>query len=128
MGFFTAISQGFKQSFAWQGRSTRREYWYFVLFVILAYIALIAVAVGVGVTQLILLYVTVLPAQIGVSVRRLHDTGRSGWWMWLGLIPTLGAIVLIVFYCLRSEQGINRYGPPPGAALPVWELREPQAW
>ncbi|MEC3979580.1 DUF805 domain-containing protein [Amycolatopsis sp. H20-H5] len=128
MGFFTAISQGFKQSFEWQGRSSRSEYWYFFLFVIVAYIALIAVAVSIGVTQLIVLYVTVLPAQIGVSVRRLHDTGRSGWWLWLGLIPTLGAIVLIVFYCLRGEAGINRYGLTPGMAPSQEELREPQVW
>ncbi|MDR1925884.1 MAG: DUF805 domain-containing protein [Planctomycetaceae bacterium] len=58
---------------------------------------------------------TLLP-NLGVCVRRLHDTGRSGWWYLLCVIPYLGAIgaiVLLVFYCLDSEKGTNKYGPNP---------------
>lgn len=50
-----------------------------------------------------------------VSVRRLHDTGRSGWWLLIGLIPLAGAIVLLVFLCTDSEPGPNRFGPSPKA-------------
>jgi uncharacterized membrane protein YhaH (DUF805 family) len=50
---------------------------------------------------------------ISVSVRRLHDTSRSGWWLLIGLIPLIGAIVLLVFVCLDSTPGTNTYGPNP---------------
>lgn len=50
---------------------------------------------------------------IAVAVRRLHDTGRSAWWLLLLLVPFVGWIVLIVFYCLEGERGPNRYGPDP---------------
>jgi uncharacterized membrane protein YhaH (DUF805 family) len=50
---------------------------------------------------------------VAVGVRRLHDTGRSGWWLLIGLIPLVGAVVLIVFFCTDSERGPNRWGPSP---------------
>jgi uncharacterized membrane protein YhaH (DUF805 family) len=48
-----------------------------------------------------------------VSIRRLHDTNRTGWWILIGLIPLIGLIVLLVFYLQRSDPGENRFGPPP---------------
>ncbi len=53
---------------------------------------------------------------LGVAVRRLHDTGRSGWMILIGLIPFVGAIALFVFMCLDSQPGPNEYGPNPKAA------------
>jgi uncharacterized membrane protein YhaH (DUF805 family) len=50
---------------------------------------------------------------IAVAVRRLHDTGRAGWWVLLGFIPIIGWIALIYFYVLDSQPGDNRYGPNP---------------
>ena len=57
----------------------------------------------------------ILIPSIAVGVRRLHDTGRSGWWLLIGLIPVLGSIVLIVFFVLDSEPGENAYGANPKA-------------
>ena len=48
-----------------------------------------------------------------MSVRRLHDTGRSGWWLLIGLIPIIGVIVLLIFFVLDSQVGTNEYGPSP---------------
>ena len=50
---------------------------------------------------------------LGLCVRRLHDTGRSGWWLLIGLVPYIGAIILIVFCCLDSKPGSNQWGPNP---------------
>ena len=58
---------------------------------------------------------SVLP-QIAVAARRLHDTGRSGFWIFIGLVPLVGSIVLIIFYVLPSQPGANKYGPRPGDA------------
>lgn len=55
---------------------------------------------------------------IAVTVRRLHDTGRVGWWILIALIPIVGAIVLIVFECQDSEFGANQYGPNPKELAP----------
>ncbi|TJY41720.1 DUF805 domain-containing protein [Cohnella pontilimi] len=55
----------------------------------------------------------ILLPSLAVSVRRLHDTGRSGWWLLIGLIPLIGAIILLVFTCQDSQPGDNRYGPNP---------------
>ena len=48
-----------------------------------------------------------------VAIRRLHDTGRSGWWILIALVPLVGAIVLLVFYVQDSSAGVNEYGPNP---------------
>ena len=56
--------------------------------------------------------VTLLPA-LGVEIRRLHDTNRSGWWILIALIPVIGGIVLIVFFASAGAQGPNRFGPQP---------------
>jgi uncharacterized membrane protein YhaH (DUF805 family) len=48
-----------------------------------------------------------------VFVRRLHDTGRSGWWFWILLVPIIGVIVILVFFCTDSQKEANQYGPNP---------------
>ena len=97
------------------GRARRKEYWMFVLFYVLIYIGLTAIDVtlGTAVLGLIFALACLLPS-ISVGVRRLHDTGRSGWWLLLSLIP-LVSLILIVFFCLDSEEGDNDYGPNPKA-------------
>lgn len=65
-------------------------------------------------TLLTTLYsLAVLLPSLSVAVRRLHDTGRSGWWLFIALIPIIGAIILLVFMCLDSQPGDNKYGPNP---------------
>ncbi|MFI4980373.1 MAG: DUF805 domain-containing protein, partial [Nevskiales bacterium] len=60
----------------------------------------------------------VLLPSIGVSIRRLHDTGRSGFWLLIAFVPIIGAVVLIVFDILESQPGDNEYGPYPHPATP----------
>ena len=71
----------------------------------------------VGVIQSIASLALLLPS-LAVAIRRLHDTSRSGWWILLGLIPIVGWIILIVFYC-QDSHGDNEHGPSPKAAAPT---------
>src|SRR5688572_11436958 len=110
-----------KKYAVFKGRSRRKEYWFFVLFQILFGIVAMLIDGMLGSTigflpygYVYLLYTlaTFIPA-FAVLVRRLHDTGRSGWWLLIGLVPLVGAIVLLVFACLDSEPGANKWGPNP---------------
>jgi uncharacterized membrane protein YhaH (DUF805 family) len=104
------------------GRSSRKEYWLTVLCMVLLGIAACVIdmiAFGgfldwsdTGPTQLSVGLGTIVPS-IAVTVRRLHDTDRSGWWALIALIPLAGAIVLFVFSVLPGEPRDNRFGPPP---------------
>lgn len=102
------------------GRARRKEYWYFMSFNILISIVLIIIDVvigtaslgGVGLLSGIYTLAVLIPG-IAVSVRRLHDTNRNGWWMLIGLIPLIGGIVLLVFMVQDSQPGENQYGPNP---------------
>ncbi len=102
------------------GRAARTEFWMFALinFIIGIVLAVIdhvlgtVTASGIGILGLVYALAVFLPS-LGVAVRRLHDTGRSGFWILVGLIPFLGAIVLLVFFILESKPGDNAYGPHP---------------
>jgi uncharacterized membrane protein YhaH (DUF805 family) len=103
------------------GRARRKEYWFFVLFNIIAIFILafidalsgtISQEAGVGLLSGIYSLAVLIPS-IAVAVRRLHDTDRVGWWVLIGLIPLIGAIVLIIFFVLDSTPGDNRFGPNP---------------
>src|SRR5947209_2955356 len=110
-----------KKYAVFSGRARRMEYWMFVLFniIILIVLALIDYLTGTfspraGVGLLGGLYsLVVLVPSLAVTVRRLHDTGRTGWWILIGLIPVIGNIVLLIFMVLDSEPGANEYGPNP---------------
>ena len=99
------------------GRARRREYWMFLLwnlvaqFVLGLVLGLISSKLGTivgGIYSLAIL----LPG-LSLAVRRLHDTGKSGWSLLLALIPLVGAILLLVFFCTDSQPGSNEYGPNP---------------
>lgn len=109
-----------------RGRARRSEFWYFVLFNVIVSIvlsiidAIIGLRIGdanVGILSSIYGLAVLIPT-IAVWVRRLHDTGRSGWWYLLILIPLIGIIVLIVFAVQDSQPGDNQYGPNPKGAAP----------
>jgi uncharacterized membrane protein YhaH (DUF805 family) len=89
-----------------------------VLFVVLAEIvtSIIDVIIGYQVTTSLFGLAVLLPG-IAVAIRRLHDLDRSGWWFLLSLIPIVGWIILIIWYCTRGTEGPNRFGPAPLAAL-----------
>jgi len=103
------------------GRSRRSEYWYFVLFVVLIEIVLMGIermlgfgsgAGGYGTLSSLFALAMFIP-HLAVGARRLHDTGRSGWWLLIGLVPLIGAIVLIVFFVQDGQPGSNAWGPNP---------------
>jgi uncharacterized membrane protein YhaH (DUF805 family) len=103
------------------GRARRKEYWFFALFNLLISLALAIVdnftgtlnpETGYGLLSGIYSLAVLIPS-LAVTFRRLHDTGRSAWWILIVLIPLIGAIVLLVFMVLDSQQGENEYGPSP---------------
>ncbi len=104
----------FKNYLGFHGRSRRKEFWMFVLFDTLIRIVLGLVEHRLQISFLSPIYslVVFLP-YVGVSMRRLHDTERSGWWLLLSLIPVIGTLVLLFFMVLEGTQGDNAYGPNP---------------
>lgn len=112
-----------KKYVAFSGRASRPEFWWFFLINLIVSIVLtvadmqlgLIAAGGVAITSTIYQLAVLLPS-LGVSVRRLHDTDRSGWWMLIGLIPLIGLIVLLVFFIMASTPGENRHGSNPGVA------------
>lgn len=103
------------------GRAQRKEYWMFMLFHVLIAMAFGAVDTLIGTWDsdtgyglfTTLYNLAVLVPLLAVSVRRLHDTGRSAWWYLIWLIPGIGWLIFLVFMVLDSEQGENEYGPNP---------------
>ena len=122
MGFGQAISSGFSNYVNFSGRACRSEYWYWILFIIIADIVagIIDYAIGVQVVTSLFGLATILP-NLAVAIRRLHDLDRTGWWIFIGLIPLVGWIILIIWYCTRGTAGPNRFGPDPlgGIAAPM---------
>jgi uncharacterized membrane protein YhaH (DUF805 family) len=118
----------FRKYATFSGRSRRAEYWSFTLANIIIMIPLYMLAFGsaimsggteaggplgmVGMAIYVLYAISTLIPGIAVTVRRLHDTGRSGWWLLIGLIPLIN-LVLLVFMFLNSQPGSNEYGPNP---------------
>jgi len=114
-----------KKYATFEGRARRKEYWFFVLFYVLAIVALTIVdglagtfseEAEIGLFSGLFVLATFVPS-LAVMVRRLHDTDRSGWWVLINFIPLIGAIVLLVFTVLDSQPGANRFGPNPKGVL-----------
>ncbi|MDY0250058.1 MAG: DUF805 domain-containing protein [Pseudomonas sp.] len=110
-----------KKYAVFNGRARRKEYWFFILFNLIISIVLgvidgvigsVSAEAGIGLLGGIYSLAVLLPG-LAVSVRRLHDTNRSGWWLLIGLIPLIGAIVLIVFLASDSKPEENQYGANP---------------
>jgi uncharacterized membrane protein YhaH (DUF805 family) len=121
MTFSQAISSGFRNYAAFSGRAARSEFWYFVLFTIIAGIIaqildaylfpLHVVARGFGPLSTLTTLALFLPG-LAVSVRRLHDIDRTGWWALLYLTG-IGTLWLIYWACKPGTPGPNRFGPSP---------------
>jgi uncharacterized membrane protein YhaH (DUF805 family) len=112
MNWYLAV---LKKYVVFSGRARRKEYWMFVLFNIIIELVLGFVEWFAGSPGIVgMLYsLAVLIPSIAVSVRRLHDTDRSGWWLLIALIPLIGMIVLLAFMVQDSKPGENQYGPNP---------------
>ena len=122
MGFGEAISSGFKNYVNFSDRAARSEYWWWFLFSVICQVVagIIDAAIfgtGTSVLRLIVGLALLLPG-IAVGVRRLHDLDRSGWWLLIAFVPLVGAILLIVWFCMKGTDGSNRFGadPLPGHA------------
>ena len=125
MSFADAVKTCFRKYFNFKGRAGRSEFWYFTLFNLLVagafYLFYYLLQLGLSNSPITIVVIAlswihwygILIPGLSVAVRRLHDTGRSGWLYLLILIPLVGAIVLIVFFTQDSQAGINKYGPDP---------------
>ena len=130
MGFGEAIKSFWSNYATFKGRSRRSEYWWIQLFLVLTNLAVAAIDLalmngdvdrfiangGGGIVGLVWILVTIVPA-LAVLIRRLHDTGKSGWWVLIGFVPFVGTIVLFVFSVLDSDAGDNKYGASPKLSL-----------
>jgi uncharacterized membrane protein YhaH (DUF805 family) len=110
---YTAVLRNYAN---FSGRARRREYWMFFLAnilvgIVLGILTVVLGRLGTGLTYLYQLAI-IIPS-IAVGVRRLHDTGRPGWWMLVGLVPLIGFLVLIYFFVQDGQPGTNEYGPNP---------------
>ena len=112
MTFGQAIGSCFNKYATFSGRAARAEYWYFVLFNLLLSLAAGIVDAGSGVASGVAVLVTFLPG-LAVTVRRLHDIDRSGWWTLIFLLPVIGAVMLVVWLASRGTAGPNRFGMDP---------------
>lgn len=108
MNFGQSISSVFKQYFVFSGRACRSEYWWFVLSTVIAWF----VSAFISPILPFIIFIAIIVPSLAVFVRRLHDTGRSAWWLLLFIVP-FGSIVLLVFTILAGEREANRYGPDP---------------
>ena len=117
MSFTEAVKTCFQKYVCFEGRARRSEYWYFCLFNSLVSLAVMVTgkAIGDGVYETLsgLVSLAFLLPGLGVSVRRLHDVGKSGWYLLMSLIPIVGAVLVIVKLATDGEPGVNQYGPNP---------------
>jgi uncharacterized membrane protein YhaH (DUF805 family) len=121
MGFTGAIKSGFSHYVTFSGRAARSEYWYWVLFgFIVAVVSAILDGVifpysDTGPIEVITSLALLLPG-VAMSVRRLHDIDRTGWWV-LITFTGIGVILLIIWACFKGTTGSNRFGPDPLPAV-----------
>ena len=112
--------EAFKKYAVFSGRARRKEYWLFYVGCLLAALVggfidgffVFVSDMGLGLFGGLVTLGVIIPS-VAVGVRRLHDTGRSGWWLLISIIPIVGWIVLIIFWCLDGTKGANRFGEDP---------------
>jgi uncharacterized membrane protein YhaH (DUF805 family) len=121
-----AVLAAYSNYFKFRGRARRSEYWWFNIFwfvvplIVLFVVLLLGLrnSLGTAISGFLVAFylLSVIPA-LAVSVRRLHDVDRSGWWLLLGIIP-FGSIILLYWSLLDSQPGPNKYGPDPKGRPP----------
>lgn len=116
-----AVRSGFDHYVKFDGRASRAAYWWWVLFAFLVEVVanFIDLALGSYPVVIGLVGLALFLPGLSVSIRRLHDTNRTGWWVLIGLIPLIGFIVLLIFYLQQGDPGENDYGPPPPERQPA---------
>jgi len=113
MSFADAIKHVLTNYVGFTGRALRSEYWYWVLFYLVVYFVLFLIDSSVLQMRVLttLFSLGVLLPAIAVTVRRMHDTDRSGWWVLLSLVPLVG-LVVVYWAAIEGTPGANRFGPP----------------
>jgi uncharacterized membrane protein YhaH (DUF805 family) len=111
MNLTDSVSSVFSNYATFSGRARRSEFWWFALFNFISSIvaAMIDGALGLHLVQPLYSLATLLPS-LAVTARRLHDIGRSGWWMLIVIIPLVGWIIAIIWYVKEGTPGDNQYG------------------
>ena len=93
-------------------RTSRRGFWMAILFNFI--LAVLLMSLGMMVSALTFLYplycLAALIPSLAIEIRRLHDINKSGWWLLIALVPFVGAILLLVWYCKASVEDGNRFG------------------
>ncbi len=143
VGFGEAIKSGLRNWLVYRGRASLSAYWWFILFAVLLTVAVDVIvfvtlsapagpagvrALATVVSLIVVLFGIYLElAVLALLVRRLHDIGRSGWWVLIGLVPFAGAIILLVFTLSEGTPGPNRYSPGAAdAAAGALQVRCPE--
>ena len=117
MSFVDAIKSGFSKYVTFSGRAYRSEYWYWVLFVVIASLVALTLDSAIlgyspsGASPITGIFdlMTFLPS-LALAARRLHDMDRTAWWLLIALTG-IGSLLLIIWFCFRGTQGPNRFGP-----------------
>lgn len=118
MNWFVAVLRKYA---TFTGRARRKEYWmYWLIYVLISIVLMFVDGIagtlnadtGTGLFSSIFMLGTLLPS-LAVTVRRLHDTDRNGWWILLGFIPLIGGLILLIFTVKAGDPAENRYGPSP---------------
>lgn len=117
MKFTESVKTVYSKYATFSGRATRSEYWWFVLFWYAIILCAVLLGVATGIEKLTLALIGIFGAIsfipiVALRVRRLHDIGKSGWWIFLGLVPYIGGFILFLFSVIGSD-GENEYGPDP---------------
>lgn len=126
MNFGQAIEHVLTNYANFNGRARRSEYWYFMLFYWLGGLCfgVLSIVPGLFLLEGLFLLGMLIPS-VAVCWRRLHDIGRSGAWWLIGLVPVVGAVMLIIWLAQDSQPGPNRYGPNPKGAGTARAARGP---
>ena len=117
MKFTESVKSVYSKYATFSGRATRSEYWWFVLFLYATIMCAVLLGVATGIDKPILALIGIFVVLsfspiVALRVRRLHDIGKSGWWIFLGLVPYIGGFILFIFSVMGSD-GENEYGPDP---------------
>jgi uncharacterized membrane protein YhaH (DUF805 family) len=114
VGFAEAVRGAFAHPLTLRGRASRSAFWWFELLAVIAYAVVSVISdysTVAGVILDIIIGVPMVVTSIALAVRRLHDADHTGWWWWIGWVPLIGWIIVLVFYLQPSTPGPNRYSP-----------------